>query len=166
MGTIEKAAKYLEPHEHTKRRAENIIPRDVRRHEDETRRILDYLESKGVDTERPKKRKECPSYRPCPYVSCQYHLYLGVTGSGSIKYNFKELEPHELRPSCALDVAEEGPHTLRETGEYVGLTRERIRQIEERAIESIANKDILDEEAIYEATNSNPRYDSSFEGIL
>jgi DNA-directed RNA polymerase sigma subunit (sigma70/sigma32) len=41
---------------------------------------------------------------------------------------------HELGHSCALDVADDGEHTLHEVGEMLNLTRERTRQIEERAI--------------------------------
>jgi len=37
-------------------------------------------------------------------------------------------------PSCALDVAEDGPKTLAQVGEILGVTRERVRQIEEMAI--------------------------------
>jgi hypothetical protein len=39
----------------------------------------------------------------------------------------------ERGPSCALDVAEQGGLTLEQVGEIWHVTRERIRQIEERA---------------------------------
>lgn len=39
----------------------------------------------------------------------------------------------ELDESCALDVAERGQHTLKEVGDMLGVTRERIRQIEVEA---------------------------------
>src|SRR5690606_7767913 len=39
---------------------------------------------------RPTSRGECANVaRPCPYVSCKYHLYIDVNPStGSIKVNF------------------------------------------------------------------------------
>ncbi len=78
--------------------------------------------------------------RPCPYVGCSMHLYLDVDErTGSIKFNFPELEPWELVQSCALDVPESDPDgiTLELTGEYMNLTRERIRQVEAKAFRKL-----------------------------
>jgi hypothetical protein len=54
--------------------------------------------------------------------------------TGSIKINFPDLEPWELKHTCALDVAERGGITLEEVGEIMNLTRERIRQVEVRGL--------------------------------
>jgi hypothetical protein len=80
----------------------------------------------------PPSRSACRGGpRPCPLVSCRYHLFLDVDPhNGSLKLNFPELQPWELPCSCALDVAEEGGVTLDVVGEHLGLTRERARQIE------------------------------------
>lgn len=68
-------------------------------------------------------------------VRCRYHLYLDVKPhTGSITYNFPDLDPAELRESCALDVADRGGTSLEEVGAIMNLTRERIRQIEVKAI--------------------------------
>jgi hypothetical protein len=85
---------------------------------------------------RPKSRGECANVsRPCPYVSCKYHLYIDVNpATGSIKINFPDLEVWELQHSCALDVAQTGGITLEEVGEILNLTRERIRQVEVRGL--------------------------------
>ena len=85
---------------------------------------------------RPKSRGECANVaRPCPYVSCKYHLYIDVNpNTGSIKVNFPEKEVWELSQSCALDVAQQGGITLEEVGEILNLTRERIRQVEVRGL--------------------------------
>lgn len=85
---------------------------------------------------RPESRAACANVaRPCPYVSCKYHLYIDVNPStGSIKVNFPEREVWELQHSCALDVAEQGGITLEEVGEILNLTRERIRQVEVRGL--------------------------------
>lgn len=89
----------------------------------------------ALDVDRPRTRGECPVERPCPWVSCAMHLYLDSNPkTGSIKLNFPELEPWEIEQSCALDVADEGEHTLEEVGALLNLTRERIRQLEVRAL--------------------------------
>ncbi|HEV7555029.1 MAG TPA: sigma factor-like helix-turn-helix DNA-binding protein [Kofleriaceae bacterium] len=89
-----------------------------------------------VDIPRPTTRAECrEEMRPCPWVACKHHLYLDINPeTGSIKINFPDLEPWELRHTCALDVAERGGITLEEVGEIMNLTRERIRQVEVRGL--------------------------------
>jgi len=89
-----------------------------------------------VDIPRPTTREECRGeLRPCPWVACKHHLYLDINPeTGSIKINFPDLEPWELKHTCALDVAERGGITLEEVGEIMNLTRERIRQVEVRGL--------------------------------
>ncbi|MEO8699253.1 MAG: sigma factor-like helix-turn-helix DNA-binding protein [Kofleriaceae bacterium] len=89
-----------------------------------------------VDIPRPTARSECKEeMRPCPWVACKHHLYLDINPeTGSIKINFPDLEPWELKHTCALDVAERGGITLEEVGEIMNLTRERIRQVEVRGL--------------------------------
>jgi len=85
-----------------------------------------------VDYWKPKLRSECKDMdRPCPYVSCKYHLYTDVHPiRGSIKLNFPDVEVWEMTETCALDVADRGGITLEEVGEIMNLTRERVRQVE------------------------------------
>ena len=92
-----------------------------------------------TDYWKPKTRAACSSFeRPCPYVSCKYHLYLDVNpATGSIKLNFPDLEVWEMEETCALDVADRGGITLEEVGEIMNLTRERIRQVELRGLEKL-----------------------------
>ena len=90
----------------------------------------------------PHTRAECvqgeDAQRPCPYVSCRHHLYLGVNErTGSIKLNFPGLEVWDLPESCALDVADRGEMTLEAVGELMNLTRERVRQLETSALEKL-----------------------------
>ena len=89
-----------------------------------------------VDIPRPTSRAECrEEMRPCPWVACKHHLYLDINPeTGSIKINVPDLEPWELKHTCALDVAERGGITLEEVGEIMNLTRERIRQVEVRGL--------------------------------
>lgn len=87
--------------------------------------------------ERPKTRADCARVpRPCPYVACKYNLYLDVTDTGSIIKNFPHLEPDQMPAdqSCALDLAERGPMTLEDIATVTNLTRERIRQVELKAV--------------------------------
>ena len=81
---------------------------------------------------KPKSRSECKDMeRPCPFVSCKYHLYIDVHPvRGSIKLNFPDIEIWEMTETCALDVADRGGITLEEVGEIMNLTRERVRQVE------------------------------------
>lgn len=88
---------------------------------------------------RPRNREDCRmGDRPCPFVSCKYHLYLDVNPhTGSIKLNFPDLAVWELSETCALDVADRGGITLEEVGELLNLTRERIRQVEATGLEKL-----------------------------
>ncbi len=113
-------------------RARTISVKRMTKRELEIGRML-YPET---DYEKPQTRAECAEgARPCPYVSCQHHLFLDVSArTGAIKLNFPDLEPWELAQTCALDVAERGGITLEEVGEIMNLTRERIRQVEVRGL--------------------------------
>jgi len=136
---IKDAAKYLHPQDNTKRKCRRPDARSVKEARRKTELTLEYLRDSAVSVKRPTKRSECPVVRPCPFVSCRYHLYLDVTDSGSIKYNFDGLDPDELTPSCAIDAAERaGKMTLKDIGDRMGLTRERIRQIESQALDKLA----------------------------
>ncbi len=103
-----------------------------------TRRELDFARRNALDVDyvRPTTRAECATGpRPCPYISCKYHLYLDVSPrTGSIKLNFPDLDVWEMPVSCALDVADAGGSTLEDVGAIMNLTRERIRQLEVKAL--------------------------------
>ncbi len=92
-----------------------------------------------LDEVRPSTREDCrTAERPCPYISCKYHLYLDVNSeTGSIKINFPDLDVWEMSETCALDVADRGGITLEEVGELLNLTRERIRQVEVLGLEKL-----------------------------
>lgn len=85
---------------------------------------------------RPTTRGECADMeRPCPFVSCKYHLYIDVHPvRGSIKINFPDIEVWEMTDTCALDIADRGGITLEEVGEIMNLTRERVRQVETQGL--------------------------------
>lgn len=116
-------------------RSKTIAPKRLTR--DEKRLALSLVYPEDVD--RPKLRAECQQMeRPCPFVSCEHHLYLDVNPeSGAIKLNFPHLEVWEMAETCALDVADRGGITLEEVGAILNLTRERIRQVEVRGLTKI-----------------------------
>jgi len=93
-----------------------------------------------TDYWKPKMRSECVDMeRPCPFVSCKYHLYVDVHPvRGSIKVNFTDLEVWEMTETCALDIADRGGITLEEVGEIMNLTRERVRQVETAGLGKLA----------------------------
>lgn len=135
---MDEAHRHLKPHLSSHRKSLPVGQKKVEKRREETRLTLEYLESRGVDTERPKKRSECPTQRPCPFVSCRYHLYLDVNESGTIKFNFHGIEPWEMKESCVLDITDkEIPLTLNDVGEHMSLVRERVRQIELSALQKI-----------------------------
>lgn len=97
------------------------------------------LQALGADGpyERPRTRGDCARVpRPCPFVACKYSLFLDVSETGSIILNFPHLDPGEMPPeqSCALDLADHGAMTLEDIAVVTNLTRERIRQIELKAL--------------------------------
>jgi hypothetical protein len=123
-------------------RARTISVKRMTKRELEIGRLL-YPE---MDYFKPRTREECvEGPRPCPYVSCKHHLYIDVSPrTGAIKLNFPDLEVWEMGESCALDVADRGGTTLEDVGAIMNLTRERIRQVEVKALAKLeALKDMM-----------------------
>ena len=60
----------------------------------------------------------------CPNVSCRYHLA------------HRSLGDHHVTPTrdCALVIANEGEHSVDEVAVALGLTPERVRQLEHSAL--------------------------------
>jgi len=94
--------------------------------------VLHADDLEHIEVQRPATRADCrDGMRPCPWVACSKHLYLDINGeTGSVTFNFPDLEPWDLAETCSLDVAERGAITLEEVGLVMNLTRERIRQLE------------------------------------
>lgn len=123
-------------------RARTISVKRMTKRELEIGRLL-YPET---DYAKPRTREECvDGPRPCPFVSCKHHLYIDVSPrTGAIKLNFPDLEVWDMGESCALDVADRGGTTLEDVGAIMNLTRERIRQVEVKALAKLeALKDMM-----------------------
>lgn len=74
-----------------------------------------------------------PGTESCTQVQCRYHLA------------HTRLGDHRTQPTrdCALTVASEGPRTLDEVAAVLGLSGERIRHIEERALKKLKSSAVL-----------------------
>jgi hypothetical protein len=113
-------------------RARTISVKRMTKRELEIGRLL-YPET---GYEKPRTREDCvDGPRPCPFVACKHHLFIDVSPrTGAIKLNFPDLEVWDMGESCALDVADRGGTTLEDVGAIMNLTRERIRQVEVKAL--------------------------------
>lgn len=109
--------------------------RNARAFIERERRSMEWMEEELAKWERPRQRGDCRcEQRPCPWVGCRYHLYADISFHGTLVMIFPMLELWEIRETCALDVADRGPQTQEKVGEFMNLTRERVRQIEKKAL--------------------------------
>ena len=133
-------------------RARTISVKRMTKRELEIGRLL-YPET---DYWKPRTREEChDGPRPCPFVSCKHHLFIDVSArTGAIKLNFPDLEVWDLGESCALDVADRGGTTLEDVGAIMNLTRERIRQVEVKALAKL--EALRDMEALRDYVDEGP----------
>jgi hypothetical protein len=138
MASTLDALKAREPRAH---RARSRSIRLLRVTRSEARAAVERAKELEAELDRPKTRRECAEGpRPCPHVSCRHHLYLDVNPqTGTIKLNFPDLEVWELSVSCALDVADLGGTAIETVGDFLNVTRERIRQIETQALSKLSS---------------------------
>ena len=91
-------------------------------------------------TPRPRTRGDCVNGpRPCPWVSCRHHLFFDEV-KGKTRPTWPGLEPHELPETCSLDVADREEINLADIGRLLNVTRERVRQIESRALAKLLKR--------------------------
>lgn len=76
---------------------------------------------------------DAPPGAACRHTECRYHL----AHRGYWEHS------HQPTHDCSLDVANEGPHTLDEVALFMGISGERVRQVEEQALEQLKHSAIL-----------------------
>lgn len=86
--------------------------------------------------ERPRTRGACEGgERPCPWVSCRYHLAFDVTPGGSLKVNFPDRDVADMPETCALDVADRGGcGSLSRFASVMNLSFDRAAQVTTEAL--------------------------------
>lgn len=82
----------------------------------------------------PVTRGDClDGPRPCPHTTCRYHLQEAPRrGRGR-----RLTDLPAGGETCALDLADRGGMTLEEVSEVLGVVRERVRQIEDQALDKL-----------------------------
>ena len=105
-----------------------IAQRDAGRH-------LPVLQSIFARTEIPATYGDCIAQglaidRPCPHANCRHSLLAEISHKGAVRLRSDRLN---RQYSCALHESKEGL-SLAQVGERLGVTRERVRQIETIAL--------------------------------
>lgn len=85
--------------------------------------------------------------RPCPYRRCRYHLlyddYEGVKRvPEGLRLEAREAKREEgnIEDSCALDLADTGGKDPIEVARALGVSRQAINQIEDRAVRKLSKR--------------------------
>lgn len=90
---------------------------------------------------RPKTWGECRGNTgPCIWVSCRYHLGIEVTEHGRLVLCVPE--PTEMAEPCALRIAERGERDGPQLARLLGVTRQRVQQLEIKAVRKLRQIEI------------------------
>ena len=74
--------------------------------------------------------------RPCVQLRCRHHLFVDhITAGGDIVSTHARVE--DMTETCSLDVAARGKLDLHDVGTLVGVTGERVRQVEQIALRKL-----------------------------
>lgn len=134
----------------------------------------------GTPRNLPTLRADCRNVpRPCPYISCRYHLETEVTCNGNLRLvhptvggdgelDFEAPGPGAdgtQIPTCALDVADEGGAGLEQIAEWLNVSGERARQIESEALVKLARSRVLQEVAGVRGEHAVPRSHSTIAAL-
>lgn len=119
-----------------------------RRADDAEREVLALRAELGLHF--PTTRADCPTFRPCPFVSCRYHIQHPVTDRHQAAAVLDPDDWQDDTPTCALDVADapdafahydpvtipaDGMISLTGVARIVGTSRQNMQQMERRAMD-------------------------------
>lgn len=98
--------------------------------------------NRGFESARPRTRGECRGgIRPCPFVSCRYHLFLDIDEeTGEIRLNYPGKEIFELENTCSLDIAEQGGVPLPEVARILNVGQKAIRNLVVRSLAMVRER--------------------------
>lgn len=93
---------------------------------------------------RPKTRADCQGGpRPCPFATCRYNLMVEIGHGGMLRVTYPDVEFENRPDTCALDVADRGGETLEGVASILGVTRERVRQLEAHGLKAMRLREKL-----------------------
>lgn len=94
----------------------------------------------------PRTRADCANVpRPCPYLDCtRSHLWVSLEEEQAGNPQAGKRGQAHFKPStmqtCARDVAERGPASFNQIGDYLGIDSTRARQIAAGALVKLARR--------------------------
>lgn len=128
-----------------------------------------------VEALRPKTRGDCHKvrlalvadlpegdpfkvHRPCPFVSCRYHLHADVAPNGVVTVLSTDDMPLDIAHTCVLDIVDEHPDGVsrEEVAQILRVSEERTR-ISDRKVERLLRESgALDGWRGHESDNHDP----------
>ena len=88
----------------------------------------------------PKTRGDCiDGPRPCPHHRCRHNLVADTLKDGTVRFHWSPAD-EPWRASCALDEASNGPMVAEAVADAMGISRERVRQLEESALRRLKRR--------------------------
>lgn len=111
----------------------------------------------------PATRAGCAEVaRPCPYQTCRYHLLAGSDQDRA--------KPDVSKESCVLDVAERGGVSFEEVASLMGMTRQRVQQIEAEVADKLRRSPVRlamleDVREAWHERSSPVAYDNPYDGL-
>jgi len=106
--------------------------------------FFDLEKVEGGENDRPRTREDCRNQpRPCLWIGCRYHLMFEWLDGPRAKMISPFTEINQLKETCALDVADRGGITCEEIARMLNTSRERIRQIEKKALKKLKENGVL-----------------------
>lgn len=84
---------------------------------------------------KPRQYADCDPHQHCPWASCRYNLQAESTWRG-----VRENKAKDPEHTCALRAAEDGPRSLYEISDIMGLSHEYTRRTLNTALAKLARK--------------------------